>query len=88
MIFVCVRYSFRAEFSMGVESSYIEKGSAESASPESIFLDVRASVIFSSGCFVVKAFALQRLKFGSISTSWHISSRSVAKLSRISLYLR
>ena len=46
MIFVCVRYSFRAEFSMGVESSYIEKGSAESASPRSIFLDVNASVIF------------------------------------------
>ena len=36
---------------MGVEKFYIEKGSAES------------SVIFSSGCFVAKAFAFQRLKF-------------------------
>ena len=48
---------------MGVENFYIEKGSAESAYPESIFLDVKSSVIFSSGCFVVKAFAFQRLKF-------------------------
>ena len=48
---------------MGVENFYIEKGSAESASPESICLDVKSSVIFSSGCFVVKAFAFHRLKF-------------------------
>ena len=48
---------------MEVENFYIEKGSAESASPESIFLDVNSNVIFSSGCFVVKAFAFQRLKF-------------------------
>ena len=48
---------------MGVENFYIEKGSAESASPASICLDVKSSVIFSSGCFVVKAFAFQRLKF-------------------------
>ena len=40
---------------MGVEQFYIEKGSAESASPESICLDGKSSVIFSSGCFVVKA---------------------------------
>ena len=52
MIFVGVRYSFGAGFSMGVENFYIEKGSAESASPESICLDVKSSVIFSSGCFV------------------------------------
>ena len=39
------------------------KGSAESASPEPICLDVKSSVIFSSGCFVVKAFAFKRLKF-------------------------
>ena len=30
---------------MGVENFYIEKGSAESASPESICLDVKSSVI-------------------------------------------
>ena len=63
MIFVGVRYSFGAGFSIGVENFYIEKGSAESASPDSICLDVKSSVIFSSGCFVVKAFAFQRLKF-------------------------
>ena len=48
---------------MGVEDFYIEKGSTESASPESICLDVKSSVIFSSGCFVVKALSFQRLKF-------------------------
>ena len=63
MIFVGVRYSFGADFSMRVEKFYTEKGSAESCSPESICLDVKSSVIFSSGCFVVKAFAFQRLKF-------------------------
>ena len=52
-----VRYSFKAGFSMGVEKFNIEKVSAESASPESICLDVKSSVIFSSGCFDVKAFA-------------------------------
>ena len=46
---------------MGVENFYIEKGLAELASPESICLDVKSSVIFSKGCFVVKAFAFQRL---------------------------
>ena len=63
MMFVGVRYSFGAGFSMGVKNFYIERGSAESASPEFICLDVNSSVIFSSGCFVVKAFAFQRLKF-------------------------
>ena len=48
---------------MGVESFYIEKGSAVSTSRESICLDVKSSVIFSNGCFVMKAFAYQRLKF-------------------------
>ena len=48
---------------MGVENFYIEKGSAESASPESICLDVKSSVIFSSGFYDMKAFAFQRLKF-------------------------
>ena len=48
---------------MGVENFYIEKGSAESASPESICLDAMSIVISSSGCFVVKTFAFQRLKF-------------------------
>ena len=57
MIFVGIRYRLGAGFSMGVEVFYIEKGSAESASPESICLDVKSSVILSSGCFVVKAFA-------------------------------
>ena len=52
MIFVCVRYSFRAGFSMGVENYYIEKGSSESASPDSICLDVKSSVIFNSGCLL------------------------------------
>ena len=32
MIFVGVRYSFRAGFIMGVENLYIKKGSSESAS--------------------------------------------------------
>ena len=63
MIFVGVRYRFRAGFSMGIENSYIKKGSAESASPKSICLDVKSSVNFNGGCFVVKAFAFQRLKF-------------------------
>ena len=63
MIFVGVRYSFRARFSMGVENFYIEKNLAELASLESICLDVKSSVIFISGCFVVKASAPQRLKF-------------------------
>ena len=36
MIFVGVRYSFGAGFSMRVENFYIEKGSAESA-PQSPF---------------------------------------------------
>ena len=44
MIFVGVRYSFRAGFSMGVENFYIEKGSAESTSPESICLDARLDI--------------------------------------------
>ena len=48
---------------MWVESFYIEKSSTVSAAPESICLDVKSSVIFSSGCIVVKAFAFQRLKF-------------------------
>ena len=48
MIFVGVRYSLRAGFSIGVENFCIGKGSAESASPESICLDVKSSVIFSS----------------------------------------
>ena len=48
---------------MGVKNFYIEKGSAESASPESICLDVKSSGIFSSGCFVVKAFAFLRSNF-------------------------
>ena len=49
---------------MVVENFYIEIGSAESASPESICIDVKSSIIFSSGCFVVKAFfAFQRLNF-------------------------
>ena len=61
MIFVGVRYSFGAGFSMGVENFDIEKGLAELASPESICLDVKS--IFSSVCFVVKAFAFQRLNF-------------------------
>ena len=39
MIIVVVRYSFRARLSMGVENFHIEKGSAESAFPESIGLD-------------------------------------------------
>ena len=47
---------------MGVENSYIEKSSADSVSPESIRLDIKSSVIFSSGCFIVKTFAFQRLK--------------------------
>ena len=63
MIFVGVRYSFRAGFNMGVENFYIEKGSAESAYPEFICLDDKSSVIFNSGCLVVKAFPFQRLKF-------------------------
>ena len=49
---------------MGSENFYFEKASAESASPESIRLDVKSSVIFSSGCFV-KAFAFQRLNFSA-----------------------
>ena len=73
---------------MGVENFYIEKVSAESVSPESICLDAKSSVNFSSGCFVVKAFAFQRLKFRLDFKSWHNSSRSVAKVSRISLCLR
>ena len=63
MMFVSVRYGFRAGFSLGVENYYIEKRSAESASPESIRLDVKSSLNFSSGCFVVKGFAFQLLKF-------------------------
>ena len=47
---------------MGVENFNIEKGSAESVSPETNCLDVKSSVIFSSGCFAVKAFFFQRLK--------------------------
>ena len=63
MIFVGIRYSYRAGFSTGDENFYIEKGLAESASPESICIDVKSSVIFRSGCFVAKAFAFQRVKF-------------------------
>ena len=51
MIFVGVRYCFRAGFSMVVESFYNEKGSAESASPESICIDLKSSLIFSSVTF-------------------------------------
>ena len=40
MIFVGVRFSFGAGFSMGVENFYIEKSSTESASQEYIRLDV------------------------------------------------
>ena len=63
MIFEGSRYSFRAGFSLRVENFYIETGLAELGSPESICLAVKSSVIFSIGCFVVKAFAFQRLKF-------------------------
>ena len=35
----------------------------ENPARESIFLDFKSSVIFSSSCFVVKTFAFQRLKF-------------------------
>ena len=63
MIFVGNRYSLRAGFSMGVGKFYVEQVSAESTSPECICLDVKSSVIFSCGCFVVKASAFQRLKF-------------------------
>ena len=63
MIFEGSRYSFRAGFSMRVENFYIQTGLAKSASPESICLAVKSSVVFSSGCFVVKAFAFQGLKF-------------------------
>ena len=48
---------------MGVENFYIQKGSTESASQDFTCLDVKSSVIFSSGCFNVRAFAFQRLKF-------------------------
>ena len=51
MIFVGVRYSVSARFSMLVEKFYIEKDSAESVSPEPIHLDVKSSVIFSGGSF-------------------------------------
>ena len=47
---------------MRVENFHIGKGLPELASPESICLDVKSSVIFASSCFVVKAFAFQRLK--------------------------
>ena len=75
MTFVGARYSFRAGFRMGVESFYIKKGSAESAYPESICLDVKFSVIFSSGCFNVKAFAFQRLKFCNSRPEVHIDGK-------------
>ena len=68
---------------MGVENFYIEKASADSASPESMCLDGKSSVIFKSGCFVVKAFAVQRLKF---RLYFNITlSSSVAKVSQNSL---
>ena len=47
MIFVGVRYSFRAGFCLGVEKIYIEKVSAELASPVSVCFDVKSIVIFS-----------------------------------------
>ena len=46
---------------MGVEKLYIKKFSADSASPASICPDDKSSGIFSSGFFVMKAFAFQRL---------------------------
>ena len=46
-----------------IVSDYDRKGSTELASAESICLDVKSSFMFSSGCFVLKAFAFQRLKF-------------------------
>ena len=55
MIFVEAGYSFKAGFCMGFKKIFIEKGSAESASTEFVCLDVKSSVIISSGCFVVKA---------------------------------
>ena len=48
---------------MGFENFYIEKGSAETVFQESLCFDVKSSIIFSSGCFVVKGFAFQILKF-------------------------
>ena len=41
-----------------MENFYVKKESAESASPDSICLDVNSSVIFNSGCFAVKVLAL------------------------------
>ena len=60
MVFVEVGYSFRSGFNTGVENFYFEKGLAESASPETICLDVKSRVIFGRGYFILKAFAFQR----------------------------
>ena len=51
------------DLARGLKIFLLEKCSTESASTESIWLDVKSSAIFSSFCFVVKAFAFQRLKF-------------------------
>ena len=85
MIFVGVRYSFGAGFSIGVENFYIEKGSAESASLESICLDVKSSVIFTSGRFVVNAFAFKRLKFRLCFNIMVYFVQACRKVSRTSL---
>ena len=63
LIILGVRYSFRAGFSMGVENFYIEKGSAEAASPESIYLDVKSSVIFRL-YFNIMAYFVQECRKG------------------------
>ena len=49
---------------MWVENLDIEKSPAESRTPKSVCFDVKASIVFSGSGFVVKAFALQRLKVG------------------------
>ena len=48
---------------MGFGYFHIKKRSAESTSPDANCPHVKLGVIFSSGCFVVKAVAFQRWKF-------------------------
>ena len=87
MMFVGVRYGFRAGFSMGLENFYIEKGSAELASPESIRLDVKSSIIFSSGCFVVKGFAFQTIEVSALFQHHGILRPGVSQRHREFLYV-
>ena len=86
MILVGVRYNFRTGSSMGVENFYIEKSLAEPASPESNCFDVKSSVIFSGGGFVVNT-RNKQLSFVFLNFAVFLNASGVVLVRNLSLFL-